>query len=410
MSKVVVVGGCGRLGFKFSLVACNKGHNVLIIDIDEERINEVEQGNLPFIENHGEIYLEQALKRKLLSLSMELDKIAESEVIVITIGTPVDSNLNPSLEPVAGVIFDLSEYLQKGQLLIFRNTLSPRILNRIKTLLEDKTGFKVGKDIFLAFAPEITSKNKNIHDLANASQPIGTFDENSFKKAEEFFKTITKGKISHLSPEEATLANLMDNMSQYIQNAVANEFYLISETFGANHHKILDSINLQSANPNASGPGMHKEGWFLVDKIQFTDLITTAFKINESMPAYLLQKIESLNLKVKKVAILGMTNKPNSDDARSSLSYKLRKILFYNDYNVGSYDPYLPEFSNSAELQNADVVILMTPHDEFKDLEKIKQLVKNPNCVYLDLHGVWGNVGTSEHQNIRTSKHQNIST
>ena len=397
MSKLAVIGGCGRTGLRLSLISANKGHNVSIIDIDEERLNEISQGNLPFVEAHAEVYLEQALKNKSLTLSTENNLISKAEVVIITIGTPVDSNLNPSLEPVAGVIFDLADYFKQNQLIIFRNTISPQVVGRIKTLIEEKTGFKIGKDIYLAFAPEILNEgggggkneNQNIHELLNAPQPIGAFDNNSFNVAEQFFKTITKGKISFLTPEEVLLAKLMNNMYAYIQAACANEFYLISESFGANIHKILESTNNEfpAPNPNASGPGMHKEGWFLVDRIPFADLVTTAFKINESMPAQIVQKLEKLN--VKKVAVLGMTNKGNSDDARASLSYKLRKALYYKDYEVACYDPYLPEFSDSLTLQNADAVILMTPHNEFKNFENIKQMVNNQNCVFIDIVGFW---------------------
>ncbi|MBI2995458.1 MAG: nucleotide sugar dehydrogenase [Candidatus Melainabacteria bacterium] len=400
MSKVAVIGGCGRLGFKLSLVLACKGHTVSIIDIDEEKINEIKGGCLPFVEKGAEIYLEEALKKKTLTLNLEHDIVSKAEIIIITIGTPVDSNLNPSLEPVAGIIFDLSNYLKKGQLIIFRNTLSPQIVDRIKTLIEDKTGLTVGQDIYLAFAPEIANENANINDILKSPQPIGTYDNESFKLAEKFFKTITKGKITQLNPEEVLLAKLMKNMYTYIQNACANEFYLIAEAYKANIHKILESINnkennIPLPNANASGPGPHKEGWFLVDKIPFAELVTTAFKINESLPNYLVQKLE--NYKVNKVAILGMTNKPNSDDVRSSLSYKLRKALYYKDYNVACYDPYLPEYSDSSVLLHSDVVILMTPHDEFKDLEKINKLINNPKCVYLDVNGFWKGLKTKSH-------------
>lgn len=392
MSKIVIIGGCGRLGLKLALISACNGHYVSSVDIDEERINEIKNGCLPFIEPNAEAYLEQALKNKSLNLGMEYTPVSEANIVIITIGTPVDSNLNPSLEPVAGVIFDLSEYFRKNQLIIFRNNLSPSILNRIKTLIEDKTGFKVGDSIYLAFAPEMPHDGAEIQNLSNLPQAIGAYDEKSFKLAENFFKTITKGKITWVTPEEAILSKLMNNMFVNIQRAVSNEFYLIAETFNANIHNILSSLappisRLLPPNPNSSGPGMHKEGWFLVERTPFTDLITTAFKINESMPAYLVQKLEKY--KINKVAILGMTNKANSDDPRSSLGYKLRKLLFYKDYNVSCYDPYLPEYSDSSSLHKSDAVILMTPHKEFTDLNHIMKLINNPNCIIIDIQGFW---------------------
>ena len=396
--QIAVIGGCGRLGFRLSLIASNKGHKVQIIDLDEEKINEIKNGSLPFVEKEAEVYLDQALKNKSLSFGMENELVTNKEIIIITLGTPVDSNLNPSLEPVAGIIFDIAEYLKKNQLIIFRNIMSPGILKRVKTLLEDKTGFKVGRDIFLAFAPE--TGIKTIHDLTTNPQPIGAFDEKSYNMARDFFKTITKGKITFLTPEEALLAKLMENAYEYIQSACANEFYLIAESFNANLDRILNATNnkIPNPNPNAAGPGMHKEGWFLVENIPFAELILAAFKINESMPGWILRELEKH--KIKKVAILGMTARVNSDDARGSLSYKLRKLLYYKDYMVGCFDPYLPEYSDSSVLQHADAVILMTGHDGFKNLEEIKKLVNNPACIYVDIMGFW-----QEAQKVTSSIH-----
>ena len=396
MSKICVIGGCGRIGLKTSLICANKGHKVLSIDIDEERITEIKNRALPFIENGLEPYLEKAIKSNQLILSTEYEKVSEQEIIIITVGTPVDSNLNPSIEPVAGIIFDIAEYLKKDQLIVFRNIISPSVVNRIKTLIEDKTGYKIGKDIYVVFAPEPIDENQNINDLENTPQYIGAFDEESYAIAKSFFSSITKGKISYLMPEEALLTKLMKNMYSYIKTACGNEFLLIAESYGGNYHKILDSLvtekdisnpPLPSPNSNASGPGMHKEGWYLVERIPFTELITTAFKINESIPANIIEKLEKY--KVKKVAILGMASKPNSDEVRSSLSYKLRKLLLYKSYEVGCYDPYLPEFSDSSALYKADAVILMTPHERFKDIEELSKLINSSNFYLIDPSNFW---------------------
>ena len=396
MSEVSIIGGCGRVGLRLGLHAASKGHHVTCIDFDEERINEIKQGSLPFTEAGAEVYLESTLKNKSLKVSSEFSKVKNSEVIIIAIGTPADSNLNPSLEPIAGAIFDISEFLKKKQLLIFRSTISPEAAVRIKTLVEEKSGYKIGKDIYLAFAPEILAENNSIHDLATLPQPIGAYEEESFKQAQSFFSTITKGKISWLSPEEVLLLKLMNNTVEYINSACANEFYLISQSYKANYHKMIDAIHsankdipIQHLNPNsnASGPGTHKEGWFITNRLPFCDLITSAFKINESMPQQIANVLE--NYKVKKIVILGMTNKANSDDTNSSLSYKIRKILLNRNYEVYSFDPHLPEYSDSSVLKKADAIILMTTHKEFHNLNKIKSIINNPQCIYIDFAGFW---------------------
>lgn len=406
MNKVSIIGGCGRLGLRLGLSCTHKGFQVNCIDLDEERINEINQSTVPYCEPSLDQYLEEAIKNKKLNASSEYNLVNDSDVIIISIGTPVDSNLNPSLEPLAGAIFDIAEFVKEGQLILFRGTISPGITNRLKLLLEDKTGFKVGKSIFLAFTPEVQNKKESIENTFTSCQPIGAFDEESFTRAKEFFTQLTTGETKWVEPEEALIGKLMNNMISYFQSACSNEFYLIADSFGVDANRIFEACNfkdLPKPSLNSPGPGMHKEGWFLVERIPFADLITTSFKINESMSTQIVKKLENYNL--NKVAILGMSSRPNSDDSSGSLSYKLRKSLFYKDYQVGCYDPHLPEYSDSSVLRDADAVILMTPHEEFKDFQKIKNAVNNPNCIYVDINGLWEEVKSlSENGIIRLKK------
>lgn len=394
MANVSVIGACGHIGLPLSIVLSNNGHLVHGIDIDNEKIKYILNGKLPFNEEYGEEKLKICLEKKLLSLSSDKSQVKDSNVIIIIIGTQISNDFSPNIEPIISLLKDISQYLKKGQLIILRSTVSPGTTKKIKNYIEKELKLEIGKDIYLVYAPERSLQGKAINEIINLPQIISSFEDESFRKAESFFSTFVKNKILRLDPVEAELGKLMTNMFRYIQFAIANEFYLLADSFGGNINKIIDifsydypRLKVPPPGPNVAGPCLQKDGWFLLERVSFADLISTSFKINESIPFYLLKKIEELN--PKKACILGMTFKANNDDIRNSLSKKLLSAMSNEIYEVEVVDPYIKEFSDISKIKDSDVIILMTPHKEFKDLKEIKEIISNPNCYVIDIWGFW---------------------
>lgn len=393
--KVSVIGGAGHVGFAMCLVMADAGYQVIGIDKDTEKNEMIMNGKVPFKEKNAEKYLERVLAEEQLQMTDSSEEIDSSETIIITIGTPVDEHLNPDLSDLREVIQEVTPYINEGQLIILRSTVAPGTTGEIKDILEKETGKEIGEDLFLAFAPERILEGKGIEEIKNLPQLIGTFDEKSYRRAEEFFSSFINASCLKLSPVEAELGKLMTNMERYIEFALANEYHLIADTFNANAKKIIDACNynyprldLPSPGPNVGGPCLTKDGWFLVERIPYNELISTAFRINEGMPIQIVEKLEESE-SIKKVAVLGMTYKANSDDTRNSVSFKLKKQLEARGYQLVLVEPNLNSFSSLSEIEGCDAVILMTPHEEFKNLEKIVNTVNNPNCLYVDIWGFW---------------------
>ena len=397
MGKVVsVLGGGGHVGLPFCLVLANYGYKVYGIDINEAVNEMVAEGKLPYMEEQGEEYLRNALKKQTLVMTSDASKIKESNIVAIALGTPVDDNLNPRISSLTQIIRDNNHFFTKNQIIILRSTVFPGTTEIIRRLLENVTGFVVGQDIFLVYAPERVAQGKAIEELRRLPQLIGAFDNKSYKLAEEFFSTFLEDKCFKLTPIEAELGKLITNMARYVEFALANESYLIAESFGANIHKIIDAcnynyprLNLPVPGPNVGGPCLYKDGWFLLERFPFNEIISTAFRINEGMPMQIVSKLERFP-QIKKVAILGMTFKAGSDDIRNSLSFKLKKQLERNDYELVLVDPYVEGYKDIENMQGSDAVVLMTPHKEFSDLQAIIGLVGNDECLYVDIWGFWG--------------------
>jgi len=390
-SYAVAVIGIGRVGLPLALVLADSGYFVYGIGRDMEKINILLKGKMPFIDEGADLLKKHIGKKFTPTISYEV--IKDSNVIILTLGTPIDENMNPVLDQIDVALNSMIPYLKKGQLIILRSTVSPRTTIYVKEKLETQTKFTIGKDIFLAFCPERVAEGKSITETKSIPQIIGGINELSTEKAKDFFESFGI-KCLTTDSTSAELAKLFTNMYRYINFAISNEFMLIAENFNKNIHEIISLVNTDYkrggiALPGlTAGPCLFKDGFFLINDNPYLDLITASWKINESLPLFLVKKIkERVNLKNKKVLILGLAFKPEVDDIRESLSFKLRKALLREHAKVVLHDPFVKEYSQQEvfndldeALKGIDVLFVATRHKEYerqasKILEKVNKKV-----------------------------------
>jgi UDP-N-acetyl-D-mannosaminuronic acid dehydrogenase len=198
-----------------------------------------------------------------------------------------------------------------------------------------------------------------------------------------------------LTPVEAELGKLITNMSRYVSFAMANEFYMICDSYGANSHAVIAACNedykrldFPRPGPNVGGPCLYKDGYYLTERIQYPEIIASSFRINESVPRYLLDKVVAIT-RLRRVGVLGLAFKADCDDTRNSLSYKLIKQIRGLHAEPVAVDPYVPELADMDRLAGVDALFLMTPHSEFKDLDHLLSIVDNPDCIVVDMWNFW---------------------
>lgn len=402
-TNVAVIGAGGHVGLGLALSMADAGHRVRGVDISAERVREIEKGIVPFVEEGAETVLHRVLENGCLKMTTDASVVSECDVVILILGTPIDENLNPVLEPLHEAMDDLEPHLRKGQLIVLRSTVSPGTTDSVRKRLEKRTGWRVGEDLHLVFAPERVVQGKSLEEIRSLPQIIGTYDRLSYRRASEFFSSFIDGECIQLTPLEAELAKLMCNMARYSTFAIANEFYLIADEYNANIHKIFDAcsknyprFNLPTPGPNVSGPCLFKDGFFLAQWFPFPEIILTSFKINESMPVHLYKKIKARR-GLRKVSILGMTFKAGNDDTRYSLSFKLKKLLEGAGYEVTTVDPFLDGMKDLNAIRNSDCVVLMTPHEQFYDLRELIDIVDNDDCWFMDIWGCWEEMRHASH-------------
>jgi UDP-N-acetyl-D-mannosaminuronic acid dehydrogenase len=188
--------------------------------------------------------------------------------------------------------------------------------------------------------------------------------------------------IVELTPEEAELAKLFTNVWRYIKFAAANQFYMMANDWGLDFERIRQGLAADYPRAAdmpgagfAAGPCLFKDTMQLAayNNNNFT-LGHTAMTINEGLPLYLVDRLQQrFNLAEMTVGVLGMSFKGGSDDTRSSLSYKLKRILAFKAGKVLCTDPYVttdPDLLPLDEvLARADLLVIATPHPEYRDLE-----------------------------------------
>lgn len=393
--NVAVIGAAGRVGLGLSLCIAEAGHYVWGVDKNEEAVNSVGQGIMPFLEDGAEPVLRRVLASGRLQMTTNLSVVEQCEVVIIILGTPIDENLNPVLLPLVRVIEDLAPFVRRNQLIVLRSTVSPNTTDNIRECLEQRTAMRVGEDLFLVFAPERVVQGKALEEIPRLPQLVGCYDRKSFRRAEEFFSTFVHNRCVRLTPVEAELGKLMCNMARYVTFALANEFYMIAGEYQANVHRIFDACSYQyprfdlpTPGPNVGGPCLFKDGFFLTERFPFPELILMSFRINENMPVQIFKEIRRDN-SIRKVCILGLTFKRDSDDTRYSLSFKLKKMLEGSGYEVAAVDPYVPTLNDFATVRDSHCVVLMTPHQQFANLASIRGMVGRDDCLYVDIWGFW---------------------
>lgn len=386
-SKNVSVVGIGRVGLPLALVLADEGHKVFGIGKNQEKIKLLNQQTMPFMEKGADRLLKKYVNKNLF-FTTDYHVIKESEIIILTLGTPVDENMNPVLDQIDQSLEQMIPYLKKNQLIILRSTISPRTTFYVKEKIELKTKFRVGKNIFLAFCPERIAEGNSIVEIKEIPQIIGGIDKISGQKAKDFFEGIgIKCVVS--DAVSAELAKLFTNMYRYISFAMANEFMVIAENFNRSIYEITNLVNEGYKRGGlvlpglTGGPCLFKDGFFLINDNPYLDLITASWKINEALPLFILKKLhERVKLRNKKIVILGLAFKPEIDDIRESLSFKIRKALIREHAQVILHDPYVKDYKQQEVLHDlkkalvgAQIVIIATRHKVYE--KKKKEIIKN---------------------------------
>jgi UDP-N-acetyl-D-mannosaminuronic acid dehydrogenase len=373
--NIAIIGGCGHVGLPLGIAFADRGQSVVLYDSNTRAVETVNAGRMPFREEGADEALPRVLASGKLTATTDGRAVSTAEAVVVVIGTPVDRFLNPEIGAVLQAVEAEVDNLVDGQLLVLRSTVYPGV-----TAMVTKRMKELGKAVDVVFCPERIAEGYALRELSSLPQIVSGRDPRALERAGALFRLLTP-EIVELLPEEAELAKLYTNAWRYIKFAAANQFFMIANDFGLDFERIRHAVTYQY--PRAAdmpGPGFAAGPCLFKDTMQITAFNENRFTlghasvmINEGLPLYVISQVERrFDLSEMTVGILGMAFKGGSDDTRSSLSYKLKRLLAIKAREVLCTDPHVTTDPHLVPLQEvidrAELLIVATPHPEYRDL------------------------------------------
>jgi UDP-N-acetyl-D-mannosaminuronic acid dehydrogenase len=376
MAGSVAVVGLGRVGLPLALSFADRGLPVIGVERRPEVLEQVGAGRMPFAETGTQELLERVRGR--LELTSVVQDAAQADHIVLTLGTPTHVHIEIDVSEVRGVLDDLLPVLREGHCLILRSTVAPGTTEWVAGYLEQRRGFRVGEDLFVAHVPERIAANHFVEEIATLPCIVGGVGDGSGARAAEPFQVFGT-EIVQTTPVQAELAKIWTNILRYAQFALPNLLMMECEQYGANVFEVVDLINHDYPRGGIAAPGLtagaclRKDFTFSEERSNAPGMLLAVSRVHETVPLFLVKGLKSRlggSLRDLKVAVLGLTFKRDSDDLRDSLSWKLIRMLERELAHVARHDPYVPQESEPLEsaLESADAVVIATNHSAFDDL------------------------------------------
>jgi UDP-N-acetyl-D-mannosaminuronic acid dehydrogenase len=401
MSADVSIIGLGRVGLPLALCFADRGLRVLGVDRDLGRLESVQAARMPFDEPGTQALLERVMASGRLELSSRVSDAAAARDVILTLGTPSFSHIEIDMRDVRSALDDLLPVLAPGHAIILRSTVAPLTTQFVAGYIEQHRGLRAGEEIFVVHCPERIAAGHFIEEIDTLPCIVGGTDSASTERAAELF-SVFNAPIHRTTAVQAELAKIWANILRYTVFALPNLLMMDCEMYGANVFDVIELINRDYPRGQMASPGLtagsclRKDFAFSEERSHAPGMLLAVSRVNESVPLFLVEGAKSRigSLASRKVAVLGLGFKRNSDDERDSLSHKLIRLLERELANVSVCDPHAQSMTVSLEdaVRDADVIIVATNHSAFETPEA-RELIfgtSAPACLIVD---PWNSLG-----------------
>ncbi|MGI8596767.1 MAG: nucleotide sugar dehydrogenase [Thermoleophilaceae bacterium] len=374
----VAVVGLGRVGLPLALSFADRGLTVIGVERDPAVLESVRAAQMPFHETGTQEVLDRVSRDGRLSLTRQVTDAAAADHVVLTLGTPAFAQIEIDVSQVRAVLDELLPALRPGHVLTLRSTVGPGTTEWVAGYLEQRSGLRVGEDVFVAHVPERIAENHFLEEIATLPCIVGGVGEASTERAAELFAAFGT-EIVRTTPVQAELAKIWTNILRYANFALPNLLMMNCEQYDANVFEVVDLINRDYPRGGIASPGLtagtclRKDFAFSEERSSAPGMLLAVSRVHETVPLFLVEGLKRRlggSLRDRRVAVLGLTFKRDSDDTRDSLSYKLVRLLERELAVVSQHDPFVPAESEPLEdaLSGADAVLVATNHSAYEGL------------------------------------------
>ncbi|HTY97854.1 MAG TPA: nucleotide sugar dehydrogenase [Solirubrobacteraceae bacterium] len=400
-SAEVAVVGLGRVGLPLALSFADRGLKTIGVDRDPRVLESLREGRMPFSEPDAQEVLERVREAGSLTLTERVADAAGGDQIVLTLGTPSFSHIEIDMRDIRSALDDLLGVLRPGHSLILRSTIAPGTTDFVAGYLAKHRGFAVGEEVFVAHAPERIAAGRFLEEIDTLPCIIGGVGERSGEVAAGLFG-VFDAPIVQTTPVQAELAKIWTNILRYTQFALPNLLMMDCERHRANVFEVIDLINRDYPRGGIAQPGLtagtclRKDFAFSEERSAAPGMLLAVSRVNESVPLFLLEgaKRRLGTLADRRVAVLGLAFKADTDDERDSLAHKLIRLAERELADVVVHDPLVatPTASLEEAVRGADVVVMATNHSRFCTPATLARIAScaSPECLVVDPWNCWG--------------------
>lgn len=372
--------GLGYIGLPTSIMFAKHGVDVVGVDIKQEAVDKLNNGQI-HIEEPG---LQEALEEVLASGKFKASTIPEqADAYIIAVPTPNNNDEHKScdISIVMSGVESIIPLLKRGDTVIVESTIAPRTMDdHVKPYLESK-GFIIGEDIYLVHCPERVLPGQIMHELVYNNRIIGGITPACVEAGKRVYGTFVKGEMIETQAKTAEMSKLMENTYRDVNIALANELAKICNNLEINVNDVIEMankhprVNLHTPGPGVGGHCLAVDPYFIIAEApEHALLIKLARDINVSMPEYVVHHTKDILSRIggNKVTVFGLTYKGDVDDIRESPAFDIYEMLTASQYEVVAYDPHVKqefvEEDMGTAVKDSDLVLILSDHSEFKQL------------------------------------------
>jgi UDP-N-acetyl-D-mannosaminuronic acid dehydrogenase len=412
--RKICVLGLGYIGLPTASTFATNGLEVVGVDIRPEVVSTLQRGDIHIHEPGLRTLVHAAVKSGKLRVQSEPEP---ADAFIIAVPTPFHPSQRGSLNGQSyrqadmGAVIAAAEaivpHLRAGNLVVLESTSPPRTTSDLLAPILERSGLKAGDDFHLAYSPERVLPGQILRELIENARVIGGITPACAQAGRDLYGLFVRGEIVRTDATTAETVKLMENTYRDVNIALANEFSRLADRFGVD---VWEAISLANRHPRVTilspGPGVgghciSVDPWFLVESApELTTLIRSARQVNDSQPRFVVELIERAlgSLASKRIAALGMAYKPDVDDLRESPGIEVIRLLRERGAAVNAFEPFSPDAAPSGirsarsldeALAEADAIVLLVGHSQFRDLKPADLASRTPARVVVDAVNAW---------------------
>ena len=394
--------GLGYVGLPLAVEFAQKGIRVIGIEKDPEKVSKLNRGENYILDVDNKV-LSDLVSRGLLSATTDYSVVGQLDSISICVPTPLNKIGDPDISLIISARDEIIKHLKPGTIIVLESTTYPGTTEEVIAPAFEKAGFRVGKDVFIAFSPERIDPGNPVYGTHNTPKVIGGMTPQCLKMASEVYSLIIEKVVQVSSTRAAELSKLLENTFRSINIGLVNELAIMCHLLNVDVWEVIQSAATKPFGfmPFYPGPGLGGHcipidpiylSWKLKTLNYRARFIELASEINTFMPEYVVNRVTTAlneherSVKGSKILVLGVAYKRDIDDPRESPALDIIELLLKRGADVQYHDPYISTVSIGDKtfesvkltdeiLASQHVAVIATDHTDV-DYERVVKFSK----------------------------------